>query len=460
MSRIGNLEQLDDNSSTKKEIKNDVAKPSPEDKRKLDTKGSIKKPADMTDKEKIEYYRSKGLNDLANNREAIQKYHEGKGLSHRPSKMNSHNYDKLMQERGVNPEKAKETKESFSKWSPENNDKSKDSSDEVTVRHARPGEKVNVMHSKGKPASGEYVTKDKIEKMTPEERIRDFSLPSVNKADSYNPAYLKKQDVIEGKAAPQKKFEGNDNIPRTGGGKQIVTDGGYRKNPYKDGTANNNGKNPYIDGAVKNINTMNTPSERKIIRELDESGESPAIRYNKDAPKDVNFRRPKESGQFDGNRFYPNDKNAQEKMKEYGKEYVEYKNDQPDFSPFVKHNIGGKEHDTTVQIGHMSGNRENPKYEYGRRKIGESHDPKKDLGNYAQADNALCEKINKANGNHDLTGKDIEKYRKANNLTWHECADGKTMQLVPTEIHNSCPHTAGTAISKNLQKYGNAEFET
>ena len=65
MSKIGNLEQLDDNSSTKKEIKNDVAKPSPEDKRKLDTKGSIKKPADMTDKEKIEYYRSKGLNDLA-----------------------------------------------------------------------------------------------------------------------------------------------------------------------------------------------------------------------------------------------------------------------------------------------------------------------------------------------------------------------------------------------------------
>lgn len=38
---------------------------------------------------------------------------------------------------------------------------------------------------------------------------------------------------------------------------------------------------------------------------------------------------------------------------------------------------------------------------------------------------------------------DIEKYRVKNNLTWHELNDGKTVQLVPSEINSSFGHLGG-----------------
>lgn len=38
---------------------------------------------------------------------------------------------------------------------------------------------------------------------------------------------------------------------------------------------------------------------------------------------------------------------------------------------------------------------------------------------------------------------DIEKYRVKNDLTWHELNDGRTVQLVPSEINSSFGHLGG-----------------
>lgn len=242
MSRIGNFDGIDKNVEKPEKNKKEAEKVpcvTEKDKEKLrDKSEKNKNVSDMTDREKADYYRSKGLKSLEDNRQAIHNNREGKGLTHKSAKLSSKNFDKLMEQRKadgkVTPEGAKDAKESFTKWNPEQKNQPKDGSDEVTVRHARPGEKVNVIHGKENFSSGNYVTKDKQEGLSPKDRIEKYALPKGNTAENYSPSYLgKKQNVIEGKVGSQKKFEGDDDIKRTGGGRQIITEGGYRNGAVK-----------------------------------------------------------------------------------------------------------------------------------------------------------------------------------------------------------------------------------
>ena len=43
---------------------------------------------------------------------------------------------------------------------------------------------------------------------------------------------------------------------------------------------------------------------------------------------------------------------------------------------------------------------------------------------------------------------DVAKWRKENGYTWHECKDMKTMQKVPSEVHNNIPHSGGISEAK------------
>lgn len=43
---------------------------------------------------------------------------------------------------------------------------------------------------------------------------------------------------------------------------------------------------------------------------------------------------------------------------------------------------------------------------------------------------------------------EVRKWRKENGYTWHECKDMKTMQKVPSIIHNNIPHSGGISESK------------
>lgn len=44
---------------------------------------------------------------------------------------------------------------------------------------------------------------------------------------------------------------------------------------------------------------------------------------------------------------------------------------------------------------------------------------------------------------------DVANWRKEHQYTWHEKADGTTMQKVPRIIHNNVPHSGGVAAAKN-----------
>ena len=202
--------------------------------------------------------------------------------------------------------------------------------------------------------------------------------------------------------------------------------------------------------------TSLTPEQEQKLREMEEKGkiDIPEIDPDWEEPDEGKKHLPTEkTGRVEGERgdsaFYPNDEDALEKMKEYGQDHVDYRNGDPDFSPFTKHDTPFGEMDGQVEIAHMTDNRENPSWEFGRRPDGTKHDPNYDLGNFTQADLELSRKMNGK-----MSPEEIEKFRKDNNLTWHECPDGKTMQLVPAEIHDACRHSGGVSEQKYRQAWG------
>ena len=70
--------------------------------------------------------------------------------------------------------------------------------------------------------------------------------------------------------------------------------------------------------------------------------------------------------------------------------------------------------------------------------------------NFKRADMALAEE-------RGCSPADVEKWRKENNYTWHECEDKKTMQKVPNEIHANVPHDGGRSQHDDTEKGENKQ---
>lgn len=135
---------------------------------------------------------------------------------------------------------------------------------------------------------------------------------------------------------------------------------------------------------------------------------------------------PKENGEWDGEignskwmpkpDFIPKVINPENKtwkqiLDKYGIDGIEFKDGYPDFSKISK----------------------------GEVKIDDFTDDRS--SNFAQADEKLAEKW-------DCSPEEVEKWRKENGYTWHECENCKTMQLVPSEVHGNIPHSGGISEYK------------
>lgn len=224
-------------------------------------------------------------------------------------------------------------------------------------------------------------------------------------------------------------------------------------------------------GSVKETGSVNDepdwartslkPSEEAVLHDMEEKGEITIPEMNfAEMPQPPAAHLPTEAtGKFEGERgnsaFVPNSPEALSRMAEYGRSSVEYRSNNPDFSPFATHETPWGSLNCQVEIGHMTDQRQNPTWEGGRRPSGTSHDPSYDLGNFAQADNSLLAEIQKEHP--EVTAKDVQAFRKQNGLTWHECADGKTMQLVPTEIHDACRHSGGVSEMSYRMEIGSID---
>lgn len=129
------------------------------------------------------------------------------------------------------------------------------------------------------------------------------------------------------------------------------------------------------------------------------------------------------SGEPGNSSFSPNSADAKEKLSEYGQDFIEYKDGNPDFESCSE---------ATVEIGNMSSDRPS---------------------NFRQADMACAEKWNaEAKDNRtDWTDKEVKGWRQENMYSWHERIDMKTMDLVPRKIHEECKHYGGVAECKRFE---------
>lgn len=107
---------------------------------------------------------------------------------------------------------------------------------------------------------------------------------------------------------------------------------------------------------------------------------------------------------------------------------VTYKNGVPDFSPYAK---------AEVKI-------EMTKDRYSIKKDGV-------VGNFEKADQALAEQWTKIKfEGKSWTAREIEQYRSANKLTWHEMNNMESVQLVPNEVNGGFGHLGGVGECKAM----------
>lgn len=130
------------------------------------------------------------------------------------------------------------------------------------------------------------------------------------------------------------------------------------------------------------------------------------------------------AGKWDGevgnSEFHPDDSGARKNLEKYGQRGIEYRNGNPDFSKVCE---------ATVKIENMTSNRPL---------------------NFRQAYKKIAEKWSNElkDGRTNWTSRDVKNWKKENHYDLHECADMKTMNLVPHDIHMACKHIGGVAECK------------
>ena len=159
---------------------------------------------------------------------------------------------------------------------------------------------------------------------------------------------------------------------------------------------------------------------------------------------------------------------ARQIMEERGISGVQYQDGVPDFSPFSE---------STVKLGYMTDARHSRGLTTGRdgkdtiyahfedgEAVSESHHADKssmaDLhmkydkpGNFEQADALTAEQWT-ADGRDgkEWTAEDVAQYRQEHGLTWHECNDMETMQMIPEAINADFGHLGGVGEVKETQR--------
>lgn len=175
-------------------------------------------------------YKEKIKNNIAISHKATRASRIKKeGLTNKPSKLSSKNFEKLMKTRGLSKQESENLKSSMSKKT------------FMQVRHAKAGEKFLTTHGT-ENSSGIFVSKNSLGKSA-NERINKGALPHSNTADYETKVVLAKdQNLVYGKIAPQSKFSKMDpkQLSRSGGGEQVITDGGYKSGAI----TNNDSKYP------------------------------------------------------------------------------------------------------------------------------------------------------------------------------------------------------------------------
>lgn len=171
------------------------------------------------------------------------------------AKLSSKNFDRLMQERGLD-----KITEDNGKTVAENIKSSFDG--KMTVTHGYEGDRYT-MTSGDKKASGNFLADQSARDLSADEKKEKYALPPENSAAHIRDVQLaKEQYIISGKVAPQEDFakKAGDGISREGGATQYVTDGGYKGGAVKDA---------YQD--IDTVKAKMSPEERNYYESINTS---------------------------------------------------------------------------------------------------------------------------------------------------------------------------------------------
>ncbi len=144
-------------------------------------------------------------------------------------------------------------------------------------------------------------------------------------------------------------------------------------------------------------------------------------------------------GEWEGTRgnsmYMPNDASLRQTLGKYGQRGIEYSNGEPNFRPVSQ---------AVVNIPNMNSDRKR---------------------NFSQADKALATMLKDnpsdslyqdiVNQGYDISKKGVKAYREANDLTWHEENNLKSMDLMPSDINGRLGHLGGIS-EKKYQNEGRA----
>lgn len=171
-------------------------------------------------------------------------------LTGESAKLSSKNFDRLMQARGIKPEDAKALKDSFNEYQPY-----KEVNSNVTVRHVLQPEQARAYSSKN-GSSGNFQTTDKYDDSSTAKKklaLTRHNDASLETTTTINPTLAngKQHNVLEGTVAPQDKDGEHFNKYREGGGKQIVTDGGYNSGAVSKGDTRQMNSHPQKENGYK-----------------------------------------------------------------------------------------------------------------------------------------------------------------------------------------------------------------
>ena len=112
-------------------------------------------------------------------------------------------------------------------------------------------------------------------------------------------------------------------------------------------------------------------------------------------------------------------------MDRYGFDGIDYFNKEPNFKPyedsFIQH----------VELESFSGER-----------TGSG-------GTYTMAGEAAAKRLSQETGE-EWTPQRVQDYMSAHGLTWHECADRKTVRAIPTEINAAFKHSGGISAERSV----------
>lgn len=165
-------------------------------------------------------------------------------------------------------------------------------------------------------------------------------------------------------------------------------------------------------------------SSTKLERSFDPDERVEILYSTPEQRKEIAGKTGKEYARFEGetgnSRCYPNletgkGREVGEKLAEFGQKFIEYRNGVADFSPVSRE---------TVTIEGMTADR---------------------TQNFRKAVDCVVEKWNseKRDGGDDWKPSDVKKWKRENNLEFHEDSDMKTCQFVPKEVHQAFRHTGG-----------------